>query len=227
MADAKFQTGTVLLDGPAGAMEVLVDAPAGALRGIAVVAHPQPQLGGSATHKIPHLLARAIRELGWLAARPNFRGVGASQGRHDGGFGETDDVLSLVEQLRRDLPDVPLALVGFSFGAFVQSRVALRLASTRPARDVVLAGLPVGEVEGQRHYSTESVPAGTLILHGELDVVAPLSAVLRWARPQSLPVVVVPGADHFFSGRLPVLRTLVTAPLRVTALNCRRPPCQG
>lgn len=214
MAHTQFQTGTLLVEGPAGAMEVVVDAPAGTPRGVAVVAHPQPLLGGSARHKIPHLLARAIRDLGWLVARPNFRGVGASQGTHDGGIGETDDVLALAEQLRRAVPRVPLALVGFSFGAFVQSRVALRLVrSDMPASHVVLASLPVGEVAGQRHYATEQVPAGALLVHGEFDEVAPLSAVLQWARPQSLPVVVVPSADHFFGGRLPVLRSLVTAHL--------------
>jgi alpha/beta superfamily hydrolase len=136
--------------------------------------------------------------------------VGASQGTHDAGIGETDDVLALIEQLRAIHPGLPLALIGFSFGAFVQSRVARALADRgEPAHHVVLAALPVGEVEGQRTY----LPCGdlprALIVHGESDERVPLGAVLDWARPQSSQaVVVVPGADHFFTGRLPMLREL-------------------
>lgn len=210
-------TGTKLLDGPAGSMEVIVDAPVHPPRGIAVVAHPQPLLGGSATHKIPHLLARAMRDEGWLVARPNFRGVGASQGTHDGGIGETDDVMALVAWLRSTHPELPLALIGFSFGAFVQARVARRLADLgEPARHVVLAGLPAGEVEGQRRYEPEGGLSGVLIIHGENDTRVSLGALLDWARPLSQPIMVVPGADHFFTGRLPVLRSLVLSHLTCT-----------
>lgn len=210
MAHIQFQTGTLLVEGPAGAMEVVVDASAGLARGMAVVAHPQPLLGGSATHKIPHLLARALRDAGWLAVRPNFRGVGASQGRHDNGIGETDDVLTLIARMRETHPDLPLALVGFSFGAFVQSRVARRLADRgEPARRTVLAGMPAGEVEGGRQYLPEGNLPNALIVHGENDERVALGAVLDWARPQSQPIVIVPGADHFFTGRLPILRALM------------------
>lgn len=202
--------GRQLIDGPAGAIEVLVDAPIAPPRGIVVVAHPQPLLGGNAMHKIPHLLARAMRDAGWLAARPNFRGVGASEGTHDSGIGETDDVLAVIARLRESHPDLPLALIGFSFGAFVMSRVARTLADRgEPARRVVLAGLPVGEVQGQRQYMPEGGVPDTLIVHGENDERVALSAVLEWARPQSQAIVVIPGADHFFTGRLPMLRELV------------------
>ncbi|MEJ8850043.1 alpha/beta hydrolase [Variovorax rhizosphaerae] len=217
MTQARVETGTMLLDGPVGSMEVIVDAPADPLRGIAVVAHPQPLLGGSASHKIPHLLSRAMRDEGWLVARPNFRGVGASQGTHDGGVGEADDVVAVVEWLRSMHPGMPLALVGFSFGAFVQSRVARRLADLgEPARHVVLAGLPAGEVEGQRRYEPEGGLSGVLIVHGENDDRVALGALLDWARPLSQPIMVVPGADHFFTGRLPVLRSLVLSHLART-----------
>ncbi|MEJ8827363.1 alpha/beta fold hydrolase [Variovorax humicola] len=214
MAQAHFETGTILVDGPVGAMEVMVDAPIDAPRGIAVLTHPQPLLGGNSMHKIPHLLAKAMRDAGWLVARPNFRGVGASHGTHDGGIGETDDVLALVAQLRSAHPALPLALVGFSFGAFVQSRVARRLADrNEPARRVVLAGMPAGEVEGRRQYAPDTGLPDALIVHGENDTRVALSAVLDWARPQGQPVMVVPGADHFFTGRLPVLRSLVLSHL--------------
>ena len=212
-----FQAGTYLVEGPVGAMEVLVDAPKDAPRGIVVVAHPQPLLGGSAMHKIPLLLARTLRDAGWLAARPNFRGVGASQGAHDGGVGECDDLLALIKCLRELRPDLPLALVGFSFGAFVQSRVARALADREiPAKRVVLAGLPNGEVDGQRRYTPAGNLPSALIVHGENDEKVALSSVLDWARPQSQPIVVVPGADHFFTGRLPALRSLVLAHLALS-----------
>ncbi|NRF67775.1 alpha/beta hydrolase [Aquincola sp. S2] len=200
----------MLVEGPVGAIEVRIDAPAAAPCGIAVVAHPQPLLGGSAMHKVPHLLARALCAAGWLAARPNFRGVGDSEGTHDAGVGETDDLLAVTARLRADHPAAPLALIGFSFGAFVQSRVARALADRgEPAHRVFLAGLPVGEVEGQRTYSPAVGLANTLIVHGEHDDRVALSAVLAWARPQSQPIVVIPGADHFFTGGLPILRELM------------------
>jgi alpha/beta superfamily hydrolase len=202
------------MQGAAGLMELVVDEPSHPPRGIVVVAHPQPLLGGSALHKVPHLLARSLRDAGWLAVRPNFRGVGASEGVHAEGIGETDDILILAGGLRRAHPGIALALMGFSFGAFVQARAARRLADAGAAADrVVLAGLPVGEVEGQRHYATGAAPPDTLVVHGENDDRVPLSAVLDWARPQSHPVVVIPGADHFFTGRLPVLRSLTLAHL--------------
>ncbi|HRO59870.1 MAG TPA: hypothetical protein PK177_12010 [Burkholderiaceae bacterium] len=218
----ELRSGTTSLDGPAGAIQLIVDAPAepaqgapgGLWRGIAVVAHPQPLLGGSARHKIPHLLARALQQAGWLAVRPNFRGIGGSQGDHDSGFGETDDLLVVAAALRARLPGLPLALVGFSFGAFVQWRVARALAERgEPADRVALAGLPTGEVAAGRHYELEGSLPDAMIVHGEHDEEIRLAALLDWARPQSQPIVVVPGADHFFSGRLPVLRSLVLAHL--------------
>ncbi len=207
--------GAQLLDGPVGAMEVLFDLPKAPAIGVAIVAHPQPLLGGSAQHKVPQLLARALCDAGWLVARPNFRGVGRSAGTHDGGGGETDDLLALCVALRAAFPDRRLALVGFSFGAYVQARVASRLVELgAPAWRVALAGMPFGDIAGARHYDTPRDVAGALVVHGEHDERVPLQAVFDWARPASHPVVVVPGADHFFSGRLPVLRTLVLSHLK-------------
>ena len=128
--------------GPAGVIDVLIDEPLRQTRGIAIVAHPHPLEGGNAQHKIPLALARLFQRHGWLAARPNFRGVGASEGTHDTGIGETDDLLAVIEALRRDHPDAPLALAGFSFGAYVQSRVGRRLidAGSTPACTVLVGG---------------------------------------------------------------------------------------
>ena len=210
-APPRWSPGRRHLDGPAGAMEVLVDVPSGlAPRGVAIVAHPQPLLGGSAQHKVPHLLARAATGAGWLVLRPNFRGVGQSAGQHDAGDGETTDLLWLAAQLRTDFPQQPLALIGFSFGAFVQARVAAALQQAgQPADRVCLAGMPWGAVEGGRFYDTPQGLAHALVVHGECDSRVPLAAVLDWARPDGQVVSVVPGADHFFTGRLPVLRDLV------------------
>lgn len=203
----------LMLDGPAGAMEVLVDVPAEP-RGIVVIGHPQPLMGGSAAHKIPQLLARSLQEAGWVALRPNFRGVGSSEGVHDEGRGEADDAAWLVGQVRASLPELPLALVGFSFGAFVMARVADRLVREQaPARAVVLAGAPVGTVDAGRRYEPPALAPNTLVIHGERDVQVRLQPVLDWCGAHGHAVVVVPGADHFFTGRLPLLRSLVVSHL--------------
>lgn len=208
---------TQLLDGPAGALEVIFDPPLGAPVGLAIVAHPQPLLGGNALHKVPQLLARALVESGWLVARPNFRGAGRSAGQHNAGIGETDDLLALHDMLCDALPGRRAALIGFSFGAFVQARVARALVERgQPAWRTGLVGMPVGEVSGGRHYDTPSAPPDALVVHGEYDESVPLAAVLEWARPQGQPVVVVPGSDHFFTGRLHVLRALVLSHLRTS-----------
>ncbi len=208
------QSGDLLLDGPAGDLEVVFDLPGGPVAGLAVVTHPHPLQGGSARHKIPQFLARALCDAGWLVARPNFRGVGRSTGPHDEGEGETDDVLALCQALRDAHPGTRLALVGFSFGAFVQARVARTLADRGdPAWRVCLAGMPAGEIPGRRSYEPPADIPDAMVIHGEQDERVAVASVFDWARPQMQPVVVVPGADHFFSGRLPVLRSLVMAHL--------------
>ena len=195
--------------GPAGAIEVAVDEVANP-RGIALIAHPHPLFGGTMDNKVVTTLSRTFRELGFITLRPNFRGVGGTEGTHDHGMGETDDMLAVVAWARDAFGNLPLVLAGFSFGAFVQTRVgaALAAAGTPPTR-MVLVGTAAGQVTGARSYTTENVPADTLIIHGELDDTVPLSNVLDWARPQELPVVLVPGADHFFHGRLNIIKRLV------------------
>jgi alpha/beta superfamily hydrolase len=208
-------SGAALIDGPVGTMEVIFDVPKHPARGFAIVAHPQPLLGGNAQHKVPQLLARGLWEAGWLVARPNFRGVGRSAGVHDAGRGETDDVLALTEALREAVPGASLMLVGFSFGAFVQARVAEMLVQRQaPAWRTFLAGMPFGEVEGRRRYDTPRNLPDALVVHGERDDRVPLAAILDWGRPQGQPIVVVPGADHFFTGRLPQLRGLLLSHAR-------------
>jgi alpha/beta superfamily hydrolase len=210
-----------LLDGPAGAMDVIVDLPDDGvgIAGIALVAHPHPLFGGANTNKVTYTLAHAFCELSFVALRPNFRGIGKSAGTHDNGVGETDDLLWLLEQARaRFDPEhrLPTALAGFSFGAYVQTRVAKRLADTgAPAKHLALVAVASGAVEGTRHYQPEPIPEDSLLIHGDLDTTVPLANVLAFARPLNLPVVVIPGADHFFHGKLNLLRTIVKHTFRV------------
>ena len=188
------------LPGPAGALETDINDPGEQRRGIAVIAHPNPVQGGTKDNKVVTTLAKAFYNLGYVVLRPNFRGVGRSAGAHDQGIGETDDIVAVARYAMQRYGELPLLLAGFSFGAFVQTRVAKQLP---PAR-MVLVGAAVNR------FPAEAVPADTLVIHGETDDVVPLAAVLDWARPQRLPVVVVPGGEHFFHGRLDVLGRIVT-----------------
>ena len=190
--------------------EVFVDLPTTPPKGLALIAHPQPLLGGSAGHKVPRFIAQTLRDAGYLAVRPNFRGVGQSTGAHDAGGAETEDMLALIETLQQSHPGLPLALVGISFGAFVLARAARRLADAgTPAWRTCLAAMPFGTVEGQRSYDTPRGIPDALVIHGEHDERVSLAAILEWARADGQPVTVLPGASHLFNGRLPVLRALV------------------
>lgn len=189
--------------GPAGAIECAIDEPAQAhpLRGVVVICHPNPTQGGTMDNKVVQTLARAFVQLGYRAVRFNFRGIGASEGGWDEGRGEVDDALAVVAALRE--PALPLALAGFSFGGYVASRAAQRLPAEAPAERLALVG------PATSRFDTAPVPADTLVIHGEADDVVPLASVLDWARPQSLPVTVVPGVGHFFHGKLPLLKDIV------------------
>jgi alpha/beta superfamily hydrolase len=210
-----------LLDGPAGTIEVALDWPAdwpadGAAGGLACIGHPHPLYGGTMDNKVAATVARTFAALGWLAIRFNFRGVGASAGAHDGGLGETDDFLHVLRSVPA-LADVaarlpstyPVALAGFSFGSFVAARAAQVLAAeARPADYLVLVGAAAGK------WPMPDVRADTLVIHGEYDETIALAAVLDWARPLGLPVLVIPGADHFFHRRLAVLKARISAHIR-------------
>ncbi len=200
------QTERLRFAGEAGVIEALRDAPAPdvAPRGTAVIAHPHPLFGGTMDNKVVQTLARAFVQCGWTALRFNFRGVGASQGTHDNGEGETRDMQALIAQAA---PDGALALAGFSFGAFVTAQVAATLWPQRPFERLVLVG-----TAASRFHVAPLPPEShdrTLVLHGEADDTVPLSAVMDWARPQTLPVTVIPGGGHFFHGQLPLLKSLV------------------
>lgn len=194
-----------LIAGPAGDVDCAIDEPEGELQGVAVVCHPHPQHGGTMENKVAVTLARAFAQCGWRAVRFNFRGVGASSGAWDEGRGEIDDALAVAAA--HSTPGQALAWAGFSFGAFVASQAALAL----PASRLVLVGPATAS------FALAPVRSDALVVHGEADEVVPLAATLDWARPQSLPVVVVPGAGHFFHGQLTLLKSLVVRHLSAPA----------
>ena len=191
---------TFLLDGAAGKIEIDINDPGATRRGIALIAHPHPLMGGTKDNKVVTTLMRAFFALDHVVLRPNFRGVGASEGTHDEGRGETADLIAVTQYAAARYGGLPLTCAGFSFGSFVQTRVAKQI---NPAQLILVA-------PAVNRFKTEQVAPGTLVIHGEVDDVVPLSAVLDWARPQDLPIVVIPGGEHFFHGRLNVLREIVT-----------------
>jgi uncharacterized protein len=199
----RASTERVFVAGPAGRIECALDRPeggalpaaAGAPRRAALIAHPHPLYGGTLDNKVVQTLARALVDLGYETWRPNFRGVGQSEGRYDEGRGEVEDLLSVYKEINSQAT----LLAGFSFGAAMQARLAPRVAASR----LVLVGVAVV------HFDTPNVAPGTLVVHGEQDETVPLAAVLDWARPQELPVVLAPGADHFFNHKLGLLRRIV------------------
>jgi len=196
--------------GPAGRIECAIDAPPTSERGIAVVCHPHPQGGGTMENKVVQTLARAFVQLGWRSVRFNFRGTGASEGTWDEGRGEVDDALAVLAayRARGADPAAPFMLAGFSFGAYVAAEAASRLAEGDKPQRLVLVG---ASTEKQQ---VPTVPADTVVVHGEIDDVVPLAAALDWARPQSLPVIVFPGVGHFFHGKLGLLKTVVVRQLQ-------------
>ena len=207
-------TQALTLHGAAGAIEAAMDLPANgdAHAPVAVIAHPHPLFAGTMDNKVVQTLARAFTQAGWRALRFNFRGVGASAGVYDKGAGETEDMLQIVRQVA---PDGPLALAGFSFGSFVTSHVAERLhAEGRDVTALVLIGTAT------ERFAVAPVPPDwherTLVVHGEVDDTVALSSVMDWARPQNLPVTVMPGVSHFFHGQLTPLKQLVLRHLRAT-----------
>jgi alpha/beta superfamily hydrolase len=186
-------------------MECMLDLPEEAApRGIALVAHPHPLYGGTMENKVAQTLARAFVALGYATARLNFRGVGESEGVHDEGRGEVDDMAVVLADMQQRFPGLPVALSGFSFGTFVQGQLQQRLiAEGRPAERLVLVGTAAGK------WPMPEVPSDTILIHGELDDTITLAQVFDWARPQDLPVIVIPGADHFFHRKLVHIKNLV------------------
>jgi alpha/beta superfamily hydrolase len=201
-------------NGLAGRIDCAVDWPDGAPRGWALVLHPHPLHEGTRDNKVVTTISRACVQQGLVALRPDFRGVRASAGTFDKAQGETADMRELVAQWLEQHPELvgmPWVLAGFSFGTSVAAQLEGTLAELGMARPaaLILAGTAVWRFQ----FRDVALPDDTLIVHGEHDEVVPLQELLDWTRDRSVPVVVIPGATHFFHGKLLLLRELVLARL--------------
>ena len=208
--------GRALIDGPAGRIEVVAAAPR-APRMVAVIAHPHPLFGGTMDNKVVTTLARAFQESGAATLRFNFRGVGATEGTHDEGRGEADDMLRVIDHAREAYADLPLALAGFSFGGAVAVRASLQadfaqLVLVAPGfRRITAQGMGAAPDPNDPNLGAPGrhTSINTVVVHGDHDETVPLSDSLAWAAPREVPVVVVPGGEHFFHRKLHVLREIV------------------
>lgn len=203
------QTEKLTLRGGAGSIQALRDQPDSAdypqPHGLAIITHPHPLFGGTMDNKVVQTIARAFTQAGWTALRFNFRGVGASEGVYDEGRAEADDLRAVIEQTCQ--AGTPLCIAGFSFGTFVASQVLAFAAQRNALEKIVFVGaatsrFAVAPIDPALHERT-------LVIHGEQDDTVPLASVMDWARPQLLPVTVVPAGGHFFHGQLPLLKSLV------------------
>jgi uncharacterized protein len=185
---------------PSGILHGVVHMPQDAPRAIAIVAHPLSTMGGTMDNKIVTTLVKTFTDLGFIAVRFNFRGVGESSGIYDEGNGEVEDVLAIAHYARQAFEKLPLILAGFSFGGYVQARAAEKL----HANKLVLVAPAVGR------FAMPPVAENSLVIHGEKDEVVPLAEILDWARPQQLPVVLVPEATHYFHGHLQQIKSIVS-----------------
>ena len=200
----------IFLQGPAGQIEVFVDYPQGEVKGFAVVCHPHPLQGGTPQHKVPVLLAQMYMERGCVVYRPSFRGSGQSEGIHDEGFGETDDVLEIIRFARSQHIGLSFYAGGFSFGAHVMAKSYAALPVELQPKQTILCGLPTATVAGIRHYVTPAIKGDILFIHGEGDEVTLLSDMIEWAKPPRHLETVLPGANHFFTGYFKQLRIAMT-----------------
>ena len=210
-----------LIDGPAGRIEVAASRPSSA-QGVAVVAHPHPLYGGTMDNKVITTLAKVFVERGLATYRFNFRGVGATEGAHDEGRGETEDMLRVIEHARRESGGMPVYLAGFSFGG----AIAVRASGSADFAQLVLVAPGFRRITGHGMGAAPDpadpnlgapgrhTPANTLVVHGDLDETVPLADSIAWATPRDIPVAVVPGGEHFFHRKLHVLREIVARWIR-------------
>jgi uncharacterized protein len=180
-------------------METLVNDPVDNRHGVAFIAHPHPLHGGSMDNKVVQTLAQTAYRLGLVAVRPNFRGVGKSDGQYDKGQGEVEDMMDIVRFVMGHYEGLPIFLAGFSFGAYVQHRVAQQV----PHEKLLLIAPAVNL------YEFQPVPSTTLIIHGDRDELVPLVETKRFAEASGASFSIIAGADHFFHKKLKELSARV------------------
>ena len=209
---------TLMLSGPAGRIETILwstpEQGGGAPPPLAaIVCHPHPLFGGTMHNKVVYQTAKTIHRFGLPVARFNFRGVGLSEGTHDKGVGEEDDVLAVLDFLASEFPGVPQLLAGFSFGSWV----GLRAGCGDPrVTELVGLGLPVGDLDSRSFAYLDRCNKPKLLVSGEFDRFGPpnkLRAMVERFPPQiqeTTQVAIVAGGDHFFTGHLPELDHAIT-----------------
>ena len=206
-------SGTLLLAGPAGALEVAVDLPeadVAAVPVVAVICHPLPTEGGTMHNKVVTMAARALRELGVTTVRVNFRGTGQSEGAFDQGNGEREDLRAVAEWVRAQRPADQFWLAGFSFGAYVSLAMAAEL---QPSMLVSIAP-PVGRDWDFAAITLPTMP--WLVVQGDADEVVDAQAVHDWLdkRKAKAELVRMPDTSHFFHRKLIDLRGAIKSGVR-------------
>ena len=185
---------------PGGLMETVIDDPGEPRKGLMLICHPHPLQGGSMDNKVVHTLARMATDHHYVAVRPNFRGVGMSEGTFAHGEGEAEDMLAIIDFVSKNYPGLHWRLAGFSFGSYVQHRVSHQIQS-----DCVLLVAPA-----VNFYKFEAPAPATHIIHGDKDDVVPIAEAEAWADSHHVSINVIHGCDHFFHGKLAELKRTAT-----------------
>lgn len=197
------------IQGLAGTIDILVDYPENDIKAFAIICHPHPLQGGTPQHKVPTLLTKIFNQNGCIVYRPYFRGLGQTEGIHDNGFGETDDILTVISHLKILHPQQQFYAAGFSFGAHILAKCFAQLEKEHRPKQMILCALPTERVRNIREYHTPLIQGDLLFIHGEDDEITPLSDILNWAKPQKHLITVLPGANHFFTGYLKQLNIAI------------------
>jgi len=201
------QSHKISIRGPAGELEAILESPGDAgINGVAVVCHPHPQHGGTMHNKVAHTLARSFVRSNFAVLRFNFRGTEGSEGVYDNGVGELDDALAALAWIRQQKVEGPLWLAGFSFGA----AIAVRAAVARDVDGLISVAPAIYRFAGNLDAQPD---CPWLIIQGDEDELVEIDETVEWvdSLDPGPELLVVPGAEHFFHGRLHELREAVMA----------------
>jgi alpha/beta superfamily hydrolase len=199
-------TGNIFLEGPAGQLEAILKEPNGPVTRAAIVCHPHPLFGGTMHNKVVFRIARAFADAGFAVLRFNFRGAGRSEGTHDSGRGEQDDLRAAMEFIESKYPNAEICLAGFSFGSAVMLRAA---ACDDRVRAIIAVGVPVSR---QDFSDVPHCNKPKLLVQGSNDQYGPLDQLEMFFESLDEPkqLKIIDDSDHFFEGHLPELAETVT-----------------